>query len=231
MAHTQKQIDKLKAMIGQLGTLVEQRVCEAITAVHQRDAAAARAVIDGDSEIDALEVDVEEECLKTLALHQPVAFDLRYVISVLKINNELERMGDLAVNIAEQALFLSQEPPIAAVPFDLPQMGAQVQEMTRRALAALIDVNPDEAQAVRELDDGVDEIHRGMFDRVEEAIRNNTGELEQMLHLLSVSRQLERIADHASNISKDVLYLARGEIVRHRKARLLRQETLRQNQN
>lgn len=222
MVHLQRQIEKLKRMIAELGALAERRVCDAITAVHERDVVKAQAVIDGDREIDLMEVEVEEECLHALALHQPVAFDLRYIISVLKINVQLERVGDLAVNVAEQAVFLAGEERVEHVPFDLGGMCERVQEMLRRSLKALIDIDPAEAEAVRKLDDAVDRIHRDMYDQIEDAIRNNTGELEQMIHFLNVSRHLERIADHATNIAKDVVYMSSGEIVRHRRARRMR---------
>lgn len=216
--HLQRQIDKLKQSILSLGALVEQAVQRSIAAVQHEDVLQAQRVIDGDDRIDVAEIDLEEECLHTLALHQPVAFDLRFVVAVLKINNDLERIGDLAVNIAEQARFLASESRVERVPFDLSGMSQKVLSMLRQSLDALVNADAARARGVRALDDEVDEIHRGMYERVTQAIREHPDELEQMIHLLNISRQLERIADHAVNIADDVLYLAEGEIVRHRRA-------------
>jgi len=215
MYHLQRQIDKLKKMLLSLGTMVEESVHAAIDAVQSRDVEEATRVVENDRKIDEMEIEVEEECLHTLALHQPVAFDLRFVVAVLKINNELERIGDLAVHIAEQARFLAGQGRVERVPFDLVGMSRKVEWMLRTSLDALVNVDAEEATNVRKFDDKVDEIHRGMYDKVAASIRENPEHLEQMIHLLNVSRQLERLADHAVNICKDVLYMAEGEIVRH----------------
>ncbi|MEX0655847.1 MAG: phosphate signaling complex protein PhoU [Phycisphaeraceae bacterium] len=213
-AHFQRQITNLKQTILALGAQVEQAVQRAIEAVHERDPDLAQRVIDGDEQIDMLEVDLEEECLHTLALHQPVAFDLRYVIAVLKINNELERIGDLAVNIAQQAMFLAEQaqPPHT---FDMQAMSGLVRRMVKQSLDALVNIDPALAERVREQDDEVDAIHRAMYQKVEAAIAADVAHTEQYIHMLSVSRNLERMADHAVNVAEDVVYMARGEILRH----------------
>ena len=213
--HLQRQIDKLKQVILSLGSQVETAVTHAIRAVENRDPGLARTVIEQDNEIDQVELDVEEECLHTLALHQPVAFDLRYVVAVLKINNDLERIGDLAVNIAEQAVFLSRESPVAAMPYDLPRMARHVRSMLKGSLDALVEVDAARAEGVREEDDKVDEIHREMYERVEAAVRADPGQAPQLIHLMNISRQLERIADLTVNVAEDVIYMARGEVLRH----------------
>src|SRR5690606_13703007 len=130
-------------------------------------------VIEGDTKIDEMEIELEEECLHCLALDQPVAQDLRFVVACLKMNNDLERIGDLAVNLAEQAVFLAGEPRVKTPPFDIRGMGDRVELMLRKSLDAFVNQDPGEAQAVRDLDDEVDAIHRGMYDKVEEAIRND----------------------------------------------------------
>lgn len=214
--HLQRQLDKLKRSLLSLGTLVEEAVDGAIRAIQNRDVSLAEAVITGDADIDQLEIDVEEECLHTLALHQPVAFDLRFVVAVLKINNDLERIGDLAVNVAQQAQFLASCAMVDRVPFDLGRMSALVQEMLSKSLDALVNLDPDMAREVRSLDDTVDSIHRTMYDRISDSMRQNQDQIEQMVHLINVSRQLERMADHAVNVAKDVIYMAEGDIVRHR---------------
>jgi phosphate transport system protein len=213
-------MDKVKKYLLSLGTMVEESLHDAIRAIQDRDVDLAEQVINRDRQIDEQEIEVEEECLHTLALHQPVAHDLRFLVSVLKINSDLERIGDLAVHVAEQAKFLAQEGQIEQWPFDLTAMSQQVEWMLRTSLDALVNVDADKATQVREADDQVDDIHRGMYDAVTEQMRAHPDQLEQMIHLLNLSRQLERTADHACNIAKDVLYLAEGEIVRHKRKSL-----------
>ncbi|MFA9480162.1 phosphate signaling complex protein PhoU [Phycisphaerales bacterium AB-hyl4] len=214
-AHLHKQILRLKQMIVDLGTQVDVAVQHALQAVHERDPELAREVVAGDERIDMLEVEIEEECLHALALHQPVALDLRYVIAMLKINNDLERIGDLAVNIADQAIFLSGESEVV-LPFNLEGMGDGVSRMLQQARAALLDLDVKQAERVRLEDDKIDAIHRDMYRQVEQAIREQPTNTEQYIHMLNVSRHLERIGDHAVNIAEDVIYMARGEIMRHR---------------
>ncbi|MFW6038981.1 MAG: phosphate signaling complex protein PhoU [bacterium] len=213
--HLQRQIDQLKRMILTLGGQVEAAVQKAIQAVEARDVDLAREVVKGDTEIDMSEVRIEEECLHTLALDQPVACDLRYVIAVLKINSELERIADRAVNIAEQAVALASEPFVESVPYDLEGMTQHVRRMLMESLDALVNIDPALAERVRSKDDKVDAIHRNMYEAVEKAIREDVSQVEQLIHLLSVSRNLERMADHCVNIAEDVIYMAEGDIRRH----------------
>jgi phosphate transport system protein len=212
--HLEREIDKLKKMISSLSAHVEEAVGKAVRAVTERNGELARNVIEFDPEIDLMEVEVEEECLKVLALHQPVAHDLRFIIAVLKVNNDLERIGDLAANIAEQAEFLARWDPIE-IPYDLPGMAKRVREMLRRSLDSLMATDATIAQSVREADDEVDAIDRAMYPDVRAAISENLNQMEPLIRLLRVSQNLERIADHATNIAEDVIYLAEGEIIRH----------------
>jgi phosphate transport system protein len=200
--------------------MVEESLHDAIRAIQNRDVELAEKVINRDRQIDDQEIEVEEECLHTLALHQPVAHDLRFLVSVLKINSDLERIGDLAVHVAEQAKFLANEGRVEQWPFDLTGMSQQVEWMMRTSLDALVNVDTEQAAKVREVDDEVDDIHRGMYASVTEQMRQHPDQLEQMIHFLNISRQLERTADHACNIAKDVMYLAEGQIVRHRGGRV-----------
>lgn len=215
--HLQRQVNQLKKLILAIGARVEEAVQNSIRAVHDRDPDLAQTVIDNDQQIDISEVELEEECLHTLALYQPVAFDLRYVIATLKINNDLERIADLAVNIAEQAIRISGEAQMQELPFDLRDMGQRVLRMLRHSLDALVNIDPELADHVRGDDDSVDAIHREMYLNVEHAIRTNPAAAEQQIHMLGVSRNLERIADHAVNIAEDVIYMARGDILRHKR--------------
>jgi phosphate transport system protein len=210
----QWEIDKIKKSILTLGAVVEDRVQNAVESIEDNDAGLAQAVIDGDLEIDRMEVDLEEECLKILALHQPVAIDLRFIISAVKINGELERIGDLAVSIGERSIFLASQKPMG-IPFDFPGMSEKVKRMLKNSLDAL--VNMDAAGAVRVIDsdDAIDEANRTMYQTVRNAIQKHPDKTECLLHLWSVSRHLERIADHATNIAEDVIYMVQGTIVRH----------------
>jgi phosphate transport system protein len=210
----EREIDKLKTMISSLGAHVEENVEKGVRAVHERDAALAEAVIVSDPEIDSMEVNIEEECLKVLALHQPVAHDLRLIIAVLKVNNDLERIGDLAANIAEQGEFIATHGP-SAVPYDLVGMATKVRKMLRDSLDALMGTDAAIAQAVREADDEVDAMDRLMYPEIRAAIRETPEKMEGLIRLLRVSQNLERIADHAENIAEDVIYLAEGQIIRH----------------
>jgi phosphate transport system protein len=213
--HLQRQIEKLKNQITSLGNMVEQSLLRAMVSIERRDRAVAEQVIVDDDKIDEVEVDIEEECLHTLALYQPVATDLRYVISVLKINNDLERIADMASNIAEQGKFLSEEPPVDPMPFDLTGMADRVRRMLALALEAMLNSDPELAERVREADDEVDDIHRQMYEQVDSAMHQQPRRITSLIHYINISRQLERIADLATNIAEDVIYSTRGTLVRH----------------
>lgn len=213
--HLRNALEHLKNKLLTLSAIVEESVQKAVRAMRERSPELAQQVIDGDIEIDQMEVDVEEECQKILALHQPVAHDLRIIIAVLKINNDLERIGDLAVNIAERSIFLSRYERIDA-PFDFLGMTAKVQEMLRKSLDALVNQDARLAYEVCAMDDEVDAMNAGMFHQVQQGIGERPDQMEALIHLLSVSRHLERMGDLATNIAEDVIYMIRGEIVRHR---------------
>jgi phosphate transport system protein len=212
--HLQREIDLLKKQILSLGAEVEESVRRSVRALATRDSALALRVIDHDIEIDQQEVDVEEECLKILALHQPVANDLRLIIAILKINNDLERIADLSVNIAERTVYLATQDKIA-IPFDFPGMADKVQSMLQRSLDALVNADSALARQVCADDDEVDRMNREVYGRVEAAIREHPEQLNGLINLLSASRYLERAADHATNIAEDVIYLVEGVIIRH----------------
>jgi phosphate transport system protein len=211
----QREIDKLKKMIASLGGRVERNVEKGVRSVHERNVDLAWEVIKSDPEIDQIEVNIEEECLKVLALHQPVAHDLRFIIAVLKVNNDLERIGDLAAGIAEQTEHLTRMGPEDA-PYDLLGMANKVRAMLRDSLDSLMGKDAEIAQRVREADDEVDAMDRLMYPEIRSAIREKPEKMEGYIRLLRVSQNLERIADHATNIAEDVIYLAEGEIIRHK---------------
>ncbi|MDD2716640.1 MAG: phosphate signaling complex protein PhoU [Candidatus Wallbacteria bacterium] len=214
--HLHHEVEKLKDKILALTGVVKDAVQKAVRSVEELDPELAQKVIEGDKKIDRTEVEIEEECLKLLALYQPVATDLRFIVAVLKINHDIERIGDLAVNIAERTLYLSKFPPVL-VPFNYSQMRTKALGMLSESLDALMRHDAHSAREVRGSDNEVDDINREMYAKISEAIRINPEQVELMLSYLSVSRQLERIADSATNIAEDVIYLIEGHIVRHKK--------------
>jgi phosphate transport system protein len=214
-AHLLREIENLKKEIHTLGALAEAAVREATLAIVQRDEMLARRVIENDDKLDNMEVQIEEDCLKTLALYQPVAIDLRFIIAVLKINSDLERVGDLAVNVAERAAFLATQPRVD-ISFDFPAMARQAQEMLKNSLDALVNLSAAQARAVLAGDDEIDGMNRQMYLIVQEAIHTHPDQTASLIHLLSATRHLERIADHATNIAEDVIYMIEGVIVRHK---------------
>jgi phosphate transport system protein len=210
----QREIERLKKHLLSLCALVEDQVQLAVRALLERDVDLAKTVERRDAEIDAREVEVEEECLKTLALHQPVAIDLRLVVAALKINNDLERIGDLAVNISRKAAAFADEPPID-IPFDIAGMSDITQSMLRDSLDALVNMDENLAHRVCIRDDEVDRMKHDYRVQVEEMIRRDPNQTRALLRLLAVTRNLERIADCATNIAEDVIYMANGKIIRH----------------
>lgn len=212
--HLERELDRLKRRMLSLSAVVEESVHQAVQALEEHDERLAQQVIDGDVEVDRAEVELEEECLKLLALHQPVASDLRFIVAVLKINSDIERIGDLAVNIAERAQFLATHARVD-VSFDFAGMAAKAQAMVKKSLDALVNADAKAALDVCAADDEVDAMNRQMYLQVEDGIRRNPEQLEALIDLLSTSRHLERIADHATNIAEDVVYMVEGDIVRH----------------
>ena len=212
--HFHREIEKLKSRILSLSAYVEDNVLRAVKSVKARDTEIAKAVLAGDRTIDAMEVELEEECLKILTLHQPLAADLRLLVALLKINNDLERIGDLAVNIAVQA-FLLPAKETKPLPFDLTEMTEKVRTMLRKSLDALVELDIPMAREVLSSDDEIDDLNRATFDMVKKTVLEDPNTIDECLCYLMVSRGLERIADHATNIAEDVIYMTHGEIVRH----------------
>ena len=209
-----KQINKLKQTALDVSTMAEEAVYKSIKALQEHDVDLANEVVIGDDAIDQAEVDLEEECLKVLALYQPVAIDLRLVVAILKINSDLERIGDLASNIADRGKRLA-ESPLIDIPYDFPKMAAKVQEMLRNSLDSLMKLDVELATKVLEQDEEVDEMHKEVYVLINARISKNPDEFSSLINYLTVSTNLERIADHATNIAEDVIYLLEGFIIRH----------------
>ena len=217
MKHFLRELDKIKKMILSLGALVEQRVNRIKQAIEDRDVVIAKEIIHLDHEIDEMEVEIEEECLKIIALHQPVATDLRFLIAVIKINNDLERIGDQVVNIAQRVVSIAKH-PVAPYQFDYSVMADKAEGMLRMSLDSLVNQDLDLAIKVLQLDDEVDSIKDEAYDNIKKAIADGvTEDIGYMINLLLISRHIERLADHATNIAEEVVYMIEGEIVRHGK--------------
>ena len=212
--HFEHEIDRLKKMILHLTAMVEGSLEQSVRAIINRDDTVVEKIKALDIEIDNYEIEVEEECLKILALHQPVAADLRFVIAVLKINNDLERIGDLSLNIAKRIKYFA---PFTErnVPFDIDKMLTITSQMVKDASDALVAWDAGKAKTVLTTDDIVDTIHKKAYKEIQAHIKQEPEFVPYYISLLSVSRNLERIADHATNIAEDIIYMVSGEIIRH----------------
>jgi phosphate transport system protein len=221
--HLHRDLESLQRDLLALAASVEEAIHKAIRALQQREAEPAEQVIAGDTQIDQEENHVEEECLKLLALHQPVAVDLRRIAAALKINTDLERMADLAEDIAERALHLAGL-PVVPVPEALQRMTDLTTTMVRQSLDAFVNLDPRLARRVCRLDDEVDRYNNEIIKELIGMMQQSPAKVEAGLSLFSATRHLERIADHATNIAEDVVYLVEGNIIRHHPAAVEREE-------
>ena len=212
--HLEAEMNKLRNNLLSLTAIVDDSVKKSVQALQTLSKPLAKEVLKLDDLIDQREVEIEEDCLKILALHQPVAIDLRYLIGVLKMNNDLERIGDLAVNISERTLYILKEPTIDA-PFDISEMATKTFEMLKKSIDALITMDSELAKEVIFMDDQVDALNKAMYDLVYVAIKKHPENVASLLNYLSASRHLERMADYTTNIAEDVIYMTEGTIIRH----------------
>lgn len=213
--HLQRDMEHLHRHILSLSAIVEEMIDKATNSLSERDPELAAEVIQSDQHVDRREVVIEEECLKMLALHQPVAGDLRRIATVLKVNNDLERIADLAVNIAERSRCIDEHPQFP-IPEKLGRMVTLATHMVRRALNAFVNLDSQAARAILLMDDDVDEHNVEIIADLQALMQERSDLVVPALHCFSISRHIERIADHATNIAEDVIYLVEGEIVRHR---------------
>jgi phosphate transport system protein len=212
--HFEGDLQVLKKRLLEMGGLVEQRVHQAISALMERQPKAAEEVANGDQEVNDLQIEVDDRCLKLLALQGPMASDLRLITAAMKINADLERIGDQAVNIAETALRVMAQPPLRPV-LDLHRMADLAQKMTRDSLDAFVRRDAVLARAVLAQDDEVDLLKDQSFRVLLTYMMADPGTIERALGLILVARNLERIADHATNIAEDVIFVVEGKDVRH----------------
>ena len=213
--HLISDLEALKKELLQLGNLVEYAIDSAILALHNRETTLADRVLQIELEINEKEVLIEEECLKMLALHQPVAVDLRFIVAVLKVDNDLERMGDFAKNIAKRALDLAHLQPVPVFPEFVVELPDLVRTMVRKSLDSLVTLDVDLARSIIKMDKRVDEINAKMYLEVRRLITEDVTRTEAALNLLSCSRHMERIADLSTNIAEDVLFMVEGKVMRH----------------
>jgi len=213
--HLQRDLEKLKKEILKLGTMVESAINNAIFALNNREMSYVDEVLRLEDHINEMEVKIEEDCLKILALHQPVAGDLRFIVVSLKVNNDLERMGDFAKNIAKRARELMQEEPISTLPEFVNELPNLVRTMVRNSLDALVKLDVGLAREVIAMDDKVDEINRAMYQEVSRVAKENPSKTEIAISLLSTSRYMERIGDLSTNIAEDVIFMVEGRVIRH----------------
>ncbi|MBD3676729.1 MAG: phosphate signaling complex protein PhoU [Planctomycetaceae bacterium] len=213
--HLIRDLENLHRDILSMCANVEEMIHIAVQGLSQPRSELNNELIERDKEIDSMDVKIEEDCLKILALHQPVAIDLRRITTVMKIAGELERVADLAVNISERACSLMNIESMA-VPPRLQEMAKRSLEMLHQSIDSYVELDSQLAQRVIEEDTSIDEMNRGIIDDLTNLMKQTSSQVEAGLHLFSSSRHIERIADHATNIAEDVVYLVEGEIIRHR---------------
>jgi phosphate transport system protein len=212
--HFQEELDQLKTRLLQMGGLAEDRVSAIVAALVLRDAKAVDRVLTGDGPINQLHIEIDGRCFTLLALHQPMAVDLRAIVSAVKINTDLERVGDLAINIAEAVRRYLRHPPVKEL-IDIPRMADIAQRMLRDALDAYVRRDTALAQDVLNRDDELDALKTQVFRELLTHMLQNTGTIEPALDLILISRHLERIGDHATNVAEDVIFMVLAKDVRH----------------
>jgi phosphate transport system protein len=215
LRHFEQELEKLKAKLLEMGALVESAVYRSVQGVVEKDENLAQQVLRNEARINDLEIEIDDLAIGLLVLQQPVAADLRLITVAIKINNDLERMGDLAVNIAQRALDLMREAVIQPM-VDIPHIAGLVQSMVRKSLDAFVNRDSELARSVLAGDDAVDNLRTASYHELVSYMEKDRSNIPQALHLLSVIRNLERIADHSTNIAEDVLFLVKGVDVRHR---------------
>ncbi|SMC97699.1 phosphate uptake regulator, PhoU [Desulfocicer vacuolatum DSM 3385] len=211
--HLHSEIEKIKKELLSLGAMVEHRLQQAMHSIKTADTTLARQIIETDVEIDQREIEVEEECLKILALYQPVATDLRFLVAVIKINNDLERIADYAANIARRFETSAQAPD--KFRYDYTAMADQAGKMLKLSLDALVHWNVDMAYDVRNMDKEVNAMRNDAYDSMKKDIQKHPKMVSEIINMYLISRHLERIGDHSTNIAEEVIYLIEGEIIRH----------------
>ena len=214
MRHFQLELEQLKAKLLEMSALVESAIYRSVQGVVEKNEELAQQVLKSEARVNQLEIEIDETAIGLLALQAPMATDLRLVTAAIKINTDLERMGDLAVSIAENGIALLNEPVIRPL-IDIPHIAGLAQSMVRKALDAFVNRDAELARSVLASDDAVDNMRTASYHELISFMEKNPQQIPQALYLLSVVRNLERIADHSTNIAEDVLFLVKGIDVRH----------------
>jgi phosphate transport system protein len=212
--HFEEELELLQQRLLSMGGLAEDRMGDSVKAVTQRDPGLVERILAGDEPINSLHIEIDDRCFKLLALHQPMAADLRAIVAAVKINTDLERVGDLAVNIAEAAKRYLQHAPVKPL-IDIPRMGGIAQRMLRDALDAFVRRDTRLAEAVLAADDTLDALKTQIFRELLTFMLSEPSTIEPALDLILISRHLERIGDHATNIAEDVIFMVSARDVRH----------------
>jgi phosphate transport system protein len=207
-------LDRVRQSLLKMGGMVEGMIAQATQALLERDTELCHHVINTDRDVDQMEVEIDEACYSILSRKQPTAVDLRFLVAVMKINNDLERMGDSAVNIAQSVEQLNEQPPLKPY-IDLPHLSELVQAMVRKSLDAFVRRDTELATDVCRSDDAVDGLYKQIFRELLTYMIEDPKTVSRALHLLLISRNMERIADHATNIAEDVIYYVEGRDIRH----------------
>ena len=225
MRHFEQELEQLKAKLLEMSALVESAVYRSVQGVVEKNEELAQQVIRNEARINQLEIEIDDMAISILALQAPLAADLRLVTAAIKINNDLERMGDLAVSIAQRALALIKE-PIPSAMIDIPHIAGLVQSMVRKALDAFVNRDAELARSVLAADDGVDSLRTSSYHELMSYMERDPAHIPQAVSLLTVVRNLERIADHSTNIAEDVLFLVKGIDVRHHNEKRFEQQPI-----
>jgi len=212
--HFEQELERLKGKLLEMSALVESAIYRSVQGVVEKNQELAEQVLKNEARVNKLEIEIDDMAIGLLALQAPLATDLRLITAAIKINNDLERMGDLSVSIAQSALALLKDPVIRPL-IDIPHIAGLAQSMVRKALDAFVNRDPELARSVLASDDAVDNMRTASYHELISFMEANPGQISQALYLLSVVRNLERIGDHATNIAEDVLYLVKGIDVRH----------------
>ncbi|MBI1871430.1 MAG: phosphate signaling complex protein PhoU [Chlamydiae bacterium] len=212
--HFDEELKKLSQELLKMGGLVEEAVSRSIKALVERDQALSEEVIRSDDAINMLDIEIDDFCLRLLARHQPAGSDLRFITMILKIVNDLERMGDLAVNIAERTLDLLKKPLLKPL-IDIPRMATLAQKMLKDSLDAFVNRDASLARSVCQRDDEVDDLNDQIFRELLTYMLQDSTAIERAVDLILIGRHLERVADHATNIGEDVIYLVQGKTIKH----------------
>ncbi len=214
MRRLEEQLEEVRKRLLEMSALVEAAVYRSVQSLVEKDEALARQVLENESRINQMEIEIDELATRLLALQQPMAVDLRFLTAAIKINNDLERMGDLAVNITERSLDLMHQPLVKPL-IDIPQMAKLAQSMVRKSLDAFVNRDANAARSVLVSDDAVDQLRDDVYRELVTYMQKDPSTVRQCLDLVFVARNLERVADHATNIAEDVVFLVEGVDVRH----------------